>query len=138
MDAPYTVDNVRFALANSTVPGVPATSWEACLQEINELCGYKWYLKRQTNGATGGRVIFSKTFYCHRRGPYTPQRTVRLAQKESKKCGCTTTLKVMASASSPTVCAIKLQSDHVNHVPDHWDGVRTLPLTRQNVETIAQ
>lgn len=63
MDAPYTVDNVRFALANSTVPGVPATSWEACLQEINELCGYKWYLKRQTNGATGGRVIFSKTFY---------------------------------------------------------------------------
>ncbi|KAI7849276.1 hypothetical protein BDC45DRAFT_593814 [Circinella umbellata] len=52
----YTVQNVRYALTHSTVPGVltlvlnepvhvRASEWKACLVHISELCGTKWVTK---------------------------------------------------------------------------------------------
>ncbi|KAG2213624.1 hypothetical protein INT45_000985 [Circinella minor] len=57
----YTVQNVRYALAHSTVPGVltlvlnepvhvHASEWKACLVHISELCGTKWVTKNKTQG----------------------------------------------------------------------------------------
>ncbi|KAG2211417.1 hypothetical protein INT45_013278 [Circinella minor] len=89
----YTIHNIRYALIHSNVPGVlalvehesvyvPASDWKTCLQEINELTSSNWVGIRETQG-DGTRVIYSKTFRCHRGGSYVPQRTERTGQKKN-------------------------------------------------------
>ena len=145
----YNAQNVRTALVNSTIPGVLAMDvnqcvyvladdWENCLREISELSGTKWNKKRKTVGVPGGSVRYSETFVCHRAGVYTPQRSVRIAQKDSKKCGCTARIKITIRSNRPGVCEIVLLSEHTNHVPGDLYDVRTLPLTRSTVQQIEQ
>ncbi|KAI9248324.1 hypothetical protein BDA99DRAFT_446284, partial [Phascolomyces articulosus] len=91
-----TKDTIQNALVHSAIPGVSALVPEQkfyvradqkddCLTLISELCSARWV---QKNKRFGSSVIYNELLYCHRAGQYIPRREVRLAQKDSKKCGC--------------------------------------------------
>lgn len=135
----YTIHNIRYALIHSNVPGVlalvehesvyvPASDWKTCLQEINELTSSNWVGIRETQG-DGTRVIYSKTFRCHRGGSYVPQRTERTGQKKNKKVNCPARLKITIWADQPLECEITLLRDHDHHRPGDYRDRRTLKLT---------
>lgn len=150
----YTSENIRYALSHSTVPNVltlvpdepvhvRASEWEDCLKRISELCGTKWNTKQENRG-DGTRIIYSKSFYCHRAGSYTPQREVRTGQKDTKKCGCIARLKITIWSNKPDECEIKMTHGHVKrdreiaHTPGTLEDKSTLPLTRKTISAIQQ
>lgn len=144
----YTTANIRYALIHSNVPGVlalvpnepicvPASDWEACLKKITELTSSNWVGIRETHG-DGTRVIYSKTFRCHRAGSYVPQRSVRTGQKKSKKVNCPGSLKITIWAHQPLECEITLLRDHDFHRPGDYRDRRTLKLTKSTIETIRE
>ncbi|KAI8327056.1 hypothetical protein EDC96DRAFT_588878 [Choanephora cucurbitarum] len=77
-----------------------------------------------------------ETRTCHRFGQYTPSRSSRISQKDSKKVGCTATLNILQFQSEPSVVELKLLTGHANHVPGDDNDVRTLPLTREAAHMI--
>ncbi|KAI7846570.1 hypothetical protein BDC45DRAFT_418357, partial [Circinella umbellata] len=144
----YTIQNVRYALAHSLIPGVLrmvpnqpfhviVSEWKECLAHISELCSVRWVHKRRTNGTEGGRVVYSETFYCHRAGSYDTQRTVR-TQKDSKKCNCSGVLKVTILTANPTECKFELLADHDKHTPGDEEDVKTLKLTAKTFDKMIQ
>ncbi|KAG2207871.1 hypothetical protein INT45_009799 [Circinella minor] len=144
----YTIQNVRYALAHSLIPGVLrmvpnqpfhviVSEWKECLAHISELCSVRWVHKRRTNGTEGGRVVYSETFYCHRAGSYDTQRTVR-TQKDSKKCNCSGVLKVTILTANSTECKFELLADHDKYTPGDEEDVKTLKLTAKTFDKMIQ
>ena len=150
----YTVQNIRYALAHSTIPGVLtlvrdepmhvyASEWKECLICISELYRIKWITKHKTNG-NGTRIIYSESFNCHRAGSYIPWREVRTGQKDTKKCGCLARLKITIQSNKPDECEIKKVHEHIKdngetaHIPGTLEDKSTLSLSRETISAIQQ
>ncbi|KAG2191501.1 hypothetical protein INT47_010970 [Mucor saturninus] len=139
----YNISNIQNALINSSIEGikmlplnttisVKANEWEQCLSRMNTLCSTKWTVNRKLQDQS---LVFRETRQCHRSGKYQPKRQIRLAQKDSKRCGCTAALKIKQynDTSIVTFCMTK---DHVNHVPGERQEIRTLPLPSEAIKII--
>ena len=150
----YTVQNIRYALAHSTIPGVltlvrnepvhvRASEWKECLARISELCGTKWITKHKTHG-NGTRIIYSESFNCHRAGSYTPRRELRTGQKDTKKYGCLAHLKITIWSNKPDECEIKKVHKHIKdngetaYIPGTLEDKSTLSLSRETISAIQQ
>ncbi|CAG8814868.1 9344_t:CDS:2, partial [Cetraspora pellucida] len=68
---------------------------------------------------------------------YRHDRQVHGAQKESKKCGCKSSIYVMLPVNSPTVI-LKHYYKHVNHYPGRLSDLYTLPLSNNIRKFIRQ
>ncbi|KAI8647806.1 hypothetical protein BD408DRAFT_333355, partial [Parasitella parasitica] len=137
----YSVANIKNAL--SIMPSnqsrklpldvviyVKASVWEACLLKINEYCGTKWTKLRKWKSSD--KVVFGETRQCHRSGAYESKRSVRIGQKDSKRCGCAAQLSIASyHANVPShlgsdVVEFKLLKDHTNHTPGDLNELGTL------------
>ncbi|KAG2215505.1 hypothetical protein INT46_006765 [Mucor plumbeus] len=147
----YSVANIKDAL--SIIPSnqsnklpldvviyVRASVWEACLLKINEYCGTKWTKLRKWK--SNDKVIFGETRQCHRSGAYESKRSVRIGQKDSKRCGCVAQLSIaryhenVAGHLGSDVVEFKLLKDHTNHVPGDSKELGMLPINRTALDTI--
>ncbi|KAI9243145.1 hypothetical protein BDA99DRAFT_566854 [Phascolomyces articulosus] len=128
-----TKDTIQNALVHSAIPGVSALVPEQkfyvradqkddCLTLISELCSARWV---QKNKRFGSSVIYNELLYCHRAGQYIPRREVRLAQKDSKKCGCQGALRIRIYNSVPDECEFEMLHNHTNHVCGSSEDVHT-------------
>ncbi|KAI8353314.1 hypothetical protein EDC96DRAFT_567004 [Choanephora cucurbitarum] len=139
----YNLANIETALVSTEVSGVSslplneimliANEWKECFDRISELSATKWIKKRSRSTEN---LIIGETRECHRRGQYTPTRTVRISQKDSKKIGCRGTLSILQYVQDPGVVELKMSLGHVNHVPGSNSDIRTLPLTSETVTVI--
>ncbi|KAI9243003.1 hypothetical protein BDA99DRAFT_544673, partial [Phascolomyces articulosus] len=94
----YTIDNVHEALIHSTIPGV-----------FSLIPNQKFYVHNKREGTSG--LLYSERLVCHHAGHYETQRSIRLAQKDSKRCGCQGILKIRIMCSSPDQCEFHMKHD---------------------------
>ncbi|KAG2196263.1 hypothetical protein INT46_007347 [Mucor plumbeus] len=147
----YSVANIKDAL--SVMPSnqsnklpldvviyVRASVWEACLLKINEHCGTKWTKLRKWK--SNDKVIFGETRQCHRSESYKSKRSVRIGQKDSKRCGCVAQLSIaryhenVAGHLGSDVVEFKLLKDYTNHVSGDSKELGMLPINRTALDTI--
>ncbi|OAD77595.1 hypothetical protein PHYBLDRAFT_164499 [Phycomyces blakesleeanus NRRL 1555(-)] len=140
----YNIYNVQNALVNSSLDGIKmlplnttisvnSSEWQQCLDRINFLCSTKWTKKRRLRER---ELIFGETRQCHRAGIYKSERQNRLAQKDSKTCGCTAALQIKQYISNPDVVTFCMKKDHTNHVPGEASEIGTLPLPSEEIKII--
>ncbi|OAD79353.1 hypothetical protein PHYBLDRAFT_162427 [Phycomyces blakesleeanus NRRL 1555(-)] len=140
----YDISTIQQVLINSPLKGikmlplnstilVKASEWEKCLERINVLCSTKLNKKHKYSGKG---LVLGETKKCYRAGQYITNRQLRLAQKDTKACSCTSALKIVQHLNNPNIVTFCQTRAHVNYVPGDWDEVRTLPLPSEVIKII--
>ena len=103
------------------------------------------YVRHDHRCSSGGirkKNQWTERWYCHRYGKYksvagkNQNKKLRLAQKETKKCGCKSYIHVILSINSSTV-TLHYYYKHVNHYPGHLSDLCTLRLS-ENIRNFVQ
>lgn len=91
---------------------------------------------------SNGKVIFGETKQCHRNGAYKSKRSIRIGQKDTKRCGCAAQLSIASYHKNVSghlgldVVKFKLLKDHTNHVPGDLKELGMLPINSTALDTI--
>jgi hypothetical protein len=102
------------------------------------------YVKHDRRCQLGSRRKYQWTekWYCHRHGAYESvagknlDKKPRLAQKETKKCGCKSCINVNLPINSSNVI-LKHSYKHLNHYPGKLSDLCKLPLS-ENIRQFVQ
>ena len=128
----YSVANIKDALSIMSlnqsknlslylVIYVRVSVWKARLLKINKQCGTKWTKLRKWKG--NNKLIFGEIRQCHRNGAYESKSSIRIGQKEGKRCKCAAQLNIaryhgnVSGHSESNVVEFKLLKDCTKHAP---------------------
>jgi hypothetical protein len=111
---------------------LPVEEYEAWIRNL-ERAGLSYFRHDHRNGSR--KYQWTERWHCHRYGTYksvagkNPNKKSRLAQKETKKCGCKSYIRVNLPIDSSTVVLYHYYK-HNNHYPGRLSDLCTLPLSK--------
>ena len=122
---------------------IPVEEYEKWIKNL-ERAGLSYVRHDRQRKLGGNRKLYqwNERWYCHRYGTYksiagkNPNKKSRLAQKETKKCGCKSYIHVKLPFYSSTVI-LHHHYKHNNHYPGRLSDLYTLPLS-ENIRHFIQ